>query len=459
MNCDNTIMRHRGFTMKNPIGIASLFVIAALISMGFVACSKGGGGGPAGFPGGLAIERVTVDSAGAQGNDSSSSYAGAMSGDGRYVVYDSDATNLVSGDTNTMRDVFVHDRQTRSTTRVSVASDGTQANDDCYVPSISSDGRYVTFYSWATNLVTGDTNTASDIFVHDRETGTTTRASVASDGTQGNGDSYNPAVSRDGRYVAFSSQANNLVSGDTNTAMDVFVHDRQTRTTSRVSVASNGTQGNDYSDVPAISGDGRYVAFESGSSNLVSGDTNSIRDIFMHDCQTGTTLRVSVASDGTQANSSSYNPILSSDGRYVAFRSAASNLVAGDSNGVQDIFVHDRQTGTTTRVSVASDGTQGNADSSDPSLSGDGRYVAFHSYASNLVTGDTTATADVFIHDRQTGITSRVSVAADNTQGNSGSYSPSLSSDGRYVGFYSSASNLVAGDTNSLFDVFVAPVK
>jgi len=404
--------------------------------------------------------RVSVASDGSQGN--SNSYYPSISADGRYAAFHSDASNLVSGDTNGEEDVFVHDRQTGQTTRVSVASDGSQGNDDSGCLSISADGRYAAFHSDASNLVSGDTNDARDIFVHNRQTGQTARVSIASDGSQGNDDSSytythrsRPSISTDGRYVVFQSWASNLVSGDTNSKADVFVHDQQTGQATRVSMASDGTQGNSNSYYPSISADGRYVAFDSYASNLVTGDTNSKWDIFVHDRQTGQTTRVSVASDGSQGNSDSYYPSISANGRYVAFRSDASNLVSGDTNDERDVFVHDRQTGQTTRVSIASDGSQGNSDSWSPSISADGRYVAFQSGASNLVSGDTNGRCDIFVHDRQTGQTARVSMASDGTQGNSDSFYPSISADGRYVVFQSWASNLVSGDTNSMRDVFV----
>jgi Tol biopolymer transport system component len=227
--------------------------------------------------------------------------------------------------------------------------------------------------------------------------------SVASDSTQGNDNSWDPSISADGRYVAFFSHASNLVPGDTNNTLDVFVHDRLTGQTTRVSVASDGTEGNGDSFVGSISADGRYVAFASWASNLVPGDTNGRSDIFVHDRVTGQTTRVSVASDGTEGNGDSWGcPSISADGRYVAFASWASNLVPGDTNGRSDIFVHDRVTGQTTRVSVASDGTEGNGDSWwRPSISADGRYVAFPSYASNLVPGDTNGWADIFVAVRE----------------------------------------------------------
>jgi cold shock CspA family protein len=397
--------------------------------------------------------RVSVATGGGQGNGASD--RASISGDGRYVAFTSNATNLVPGDTNGLLDVFVHDRQTGTTTRVSVASDGTQANSDSFGPSISGDGRHVAFISSATNLVPGDTNGLIDVFVHDRQTGTTTRVSVASNGTQANSNSFGPSISSDGRYVAFSSFADTLVAGDTNTTSDVFVHDRQTGTTTRVSVATGGGQSSSGSDRPSISGDGRFVAFASQATNLVSGDTNGASDVFVHDRQTGATSRVSVATGGAQANGASDRLSISGDGRFVAFASQATNLVSGDTNGASDVFVHDRQSTTTTRVSVATDGTQANEGSTRPSISANGRYVAYQSFASNLVVGDTNGRTDVFLRDRDTATTSRVSIATNGTQGNEDSIGAAISGNGRYIVFETAATNLVVGDTNGVGDVVV----
>ena len=400
-------------------------------------------------------ERVSVASDGTQGDGGSDDPS--ASANGRYVAFQSLSDNLVSADTNYCKDVFVHDCETGQTTRVSVASDGTQGNDDSEFPSISADGRYVAFASAASNLVSGDTNGTWDVFVHDRETGQTTRVSVASDGTQGKDLSYYfPSISADGRYVAFVSWASNLVSGDTNGTPDVFVHDRETGQTTRVSVASDGAQGNRESCThPSISADGRYVAFDSLASNLVSSDTNGDWDVFVHDRETGQTTRVSIASNGTQGNGYSLWPFISADGRDVVFQSSASNLVTGDTNDCDDVFVHDCETEQTTRVSVASDGMQGDGSSSFSPISADGRCVTFMSRASNLVSSDTNGDWDVFVHDRETGQTTRVSIASNGTQGNGMSRNPSISADGRYVAFGSEASNLVSSDTNGCRDVFV----
>ncbi len=397
-------------------------------------------------------ERVSVATGGGQATGYSQ--LPAISADGRFVAFESDSSNLVGGDTNGTTDIFVHDRQTGTTERVSVATGGTEANDASDNPAISADGRFVAFYSFATDLVSGDTNGTADVFVHDRQTGTTERVSVATGGTEATGNSLNAAISADGRFVAFYSLATDLVSGDTNGKYDVFVHDRQTGTTERVSVATGGSQADNHSYDPAISADGRFVAFDSSATNLVGGDTNANADVFVHDRQTGTTERVSVATGGAEGDGNSSEPAIDADGRFVAFESDATTLVSGDTNGTTDIFVHDRQTGTTERVSVATGGTEGNGNSVSAAISADGRFVAFYSAASNLVS-DANGANDVFVRDRQTGTTERVSVATGGSPADSHSYTPAISADGRFVAFDSRATNLVSGDTNGADDIFV----
>ncbi|MCH8813928.1 MAG: PD40 domain-containing protein [Chloroflexi bacterium] len=344
------------------------------------------------------IERVSVHSIGGEADATSNDPA--ISGDGRFVAFNSKATDLVASDTNGTQDIFVHDRQTGQTTRVNVDSLGGEANGFSANAAISGDGRFVAFYSDATNLVDDDTNDSRDIFVHDRQTGQTTRVSVDSLGGEADGNSFGPSLSDDGRFVAFSSQATGLVTGDTNGTSDVFVHDRQTGETTRVSVDSLGGEADGSSSAPAITGDGRFVAFDSSATNLVTGDTNGVRDVFVHDRQTSQTIRVSFDSFGGEADDFSSAPAITGDGRFVAFESNATNLVAGDTNGVLDIFVHDRQTEETTRVSVDSLGGEANGGSSSPAISSDGRFVAFDSVATNLVPGDNNGVRDIFVHDR-----------------------------------------------------------
>jgi putative cell wall-binding protein len=347
--------------------------------------------------------RISRTSAG--GNPNDYSYEPSISDDGNFVTYSSGAFNIVAGDTNGVHDVFVYNRAHGTTTRVSVATGGAQAvGGDSGYSRISGDGRYVVFQSDATNLVDDDTNGAKDIFVHDRDTGNTTRWSVATGGAQANGDSRDASISRTGYYVAFESQATNLVSGDTNGSADVFVRTRGILayfppSTARVSVSSAEAQANDDTDAPSISADGRYVAFESYASNLVAGDTNGVGDVFVRDRVAGTTRRVSVATTGAQANGTSDYVSISPDGRYVAFSSLATNFVAGDTNTERDVFVHDTLRRTTRRASVSTSGVQANDRSFNfsRSITADGMRVAFHSQATNLVTGDTNAATDVFV--------------------------------------------------------------
>jgi Tol biopolymer transport system component len=419
---------------------------------------------------GLRTDRVSVDNTGAQANRSSA--RPSISADGRFVAFESGATNLVPGDTNAATDVFVYDRQTGMIERVSVPDPSTgqaQANGPSQFAAISADGRFVAFVSQATNLVAGDTNGQPDVFVHDRITGATELVSVNSAGVEGNEPSgpvefgRGPSISADGRFVAFESYSTNLVPGDNNGTMDVFVRDRLAGSTQRVSVNSAGqeTAINQFSHSPSISADGRYVAFISVGSNLVPNDTNSVADIFVFDRQTGTTERVSTDSNGGQTNSTSANPEISADGRFVSFSSFASNLVAGDTNGASDVFVKDRQTGMIERVSVDSSGNQAAAGSGSfrSAISADGRFVAFESNAANLVAGDTNNGFDIFIRDRQTGQTQRYSVDSAGNQATAGagipsSTVPALSADGRTVAFQSSATNLVPDDTNNATDIF-----
>lgn len=403
-------------------------------------------------------ERVSVSSAGAEGNSRSLNLD--LSDDGRLVAFDSLSSNLAARDTNGLFDIFVHNRQTGVTRRVNVSSSGNQANNVSSTPSISGNGRFVSFQSRANNLVTGDSGTLMDIFVHDLQTGQNRRVSVSSAGAPANAESYNSVLSATGRYVAFESLASNLVPGDTNGLFDVFLHDCQTGQTKRVSVSSSGGQANGESGVYglSISADGSTVAFWSSASNLVPGDANGFQDVFVHDRLSGRTSRVSVNSAGAAGNWDSYYPSLSGDGRHVAFKSAANNLVAGDTNGYGDLFVHDRQTGLTTRVNLSSTGVESNQNSDFPTLSADGRTVAFYSDASNLVPSDTNGLGDVFTHDRQTGETVLVSLSSAGAQGNrqsGGNWYPTLFTDGRTVAFESDATNLVPGDGNGSLDIFV----
>ncbi|MEN6547906.1 MAG: FlgD immunoglobulin-like domain containing protein, partial [Armatimonadia bacterium] len=321
-----------------------------------------------------------------------------ITADGRYVAFMSTSQDLVANDTIGWYDIFLRNCATGHLTLISVATSGAQGNDDSSEPSISADGRYVAFTSLSTNLVNADTAVPGQVYVRDLVGHTTTRVSVSSAGVAGDGWSHVPSISPDGRYVAFQSEATNLVPGDTNGKWDIFVHDRSTGTTSRVSVSTGGTQGNWDSWEPSISKDGRYVAFESGANNLVSGDTNSVWDVFVRDRVSNVTTRVSVNETGGQGAFESVSASISPDGRYVAFASEAS-LVTGDTNQSQDVFIRDRVANQTKRLSLNTAGTQGNGASGRPALSANSRWIAFLSIASNLVTGDANGVEDVFVRD------------------------------------------------------------
>ena len=383
-------------------------------------------------------QRVNVDSSGAQVYGSYSNIC--ITPDGRYVGLLTDA-GLVPGDLNGLADGYVRDRQAGTTRIVTVSSGGGVVSSGGTLASLSDDARFAAFWSYSGNLVPGDTNSAQDVFVRDLLLGTTERVSVDSNGVQGDSESTGGTLSADGRFVLFTSSATNLVPGDTNGQQDAFLRDRQSGTTERVSMGVGGVQGDDASGGGGLSPDGRYVVFTSRATNLVPGDTNIRVDVFVRDRQLGTTERVSVATSGAEGNGDARGGNLSPDGRFVLFASGSNNLVPGDTNGVEDIFLRDRLLGTTERVSAGASGTQGNGQSRDGTITADGRYVAFWSYASNLVPGDTNSQADVFVRDRQNATTERVNLSWAGNQVANG-YFASMTPDGRFVLFTSDALNL-----------------
>jgi Tol biopolymer transport system component len=403
----------------------------------------------------LTTELVSISSGGAQGNEGSFSLIHPISPDGRFVVFGSFATNIVPGDTNGVLDIFRHDRSTGQTIRASVSSNGDQANGESDFAVVSGDGNLVAFHSIATNLVPGDTNRDIDVFVRDVSAGVTTRISVTSSGKHVPGGSFVPSISDDGRFVAFESDAR-LVPEDTNRSRDAYVHDLVTGETSRVSVSSQGQQGNDGSFEPRLSPDGRFVTFGSDATNLVPGpDTNDELDVFLHDRLTGQTIKISVSSSGQEGNGVSVGGPISNGGRFVAFFSEATNLVPNDTNGFADIFIRDVHTGKTKLISLSSSGEQGNDEVGSFDMSANGRFLAYRSFASNLVPGDGNGVPDIFLTDRETGQTVRASVSATGAEANDLSGNAGISGDGRWVVFVSTATNLVDADTNGFLDTFV----
>ena len=403
-------------------------------------------------------QRVSVNSAGEEGNDSSG--ISAISGDGRFVAFGSAATNLLPGG-NLPFNIFVHDRQTGATEIVSVSSTGRQGEGLSSAPAISDDGRFVAFDSDATNLVQGDQNNTTDVFRHDRDTGETILISVNSAGQQGDSSSHAPAISADGRFVVFHANSS-LAPEDTNQQTDVYVRDVQAGITTLVSIGFDGSAGNNTSFIQDINGDGRFVVFVSDSTNLIPNDVQDIEaKVYVRDLVAGTTELVSVGSDGTRANVGFFDrPSISADGRYVAF-STGDSLVPEDTRQFSlDIYLRDRQAGTTELISVNSDEVPGNGRSEGPSVSSDGQFVAFESDSSNIVSPDEPAGGffpdeDIFVRDRQAGVTYRVSESSAGEEGNARSLGGTISADGLVTAFSSDASNLVPNDTNFVTDIFV----
>lgn len=389
----------------------------------------------------------------------------SISGDGRYVVFTSEATNLVDGDDEGAQDVFIKDLATGEITRISEA-EGAGANADSFDPVISADGRYVVFWTMATDLP-GNVPNQFDLYRYDRTTGTLEHVSEFSAPLySGGGTAVLPyALSADGRYIVMS---NNPPGGDSQFVYDIILKDMDSGTVTVVSRDVNGGQPNDHSYAPSISADGRYVVYSSFATDIVANDGNAGWDLFLFDVQLQTTTLVSTSAGGARANASAYEGRLSADGRWLVFESNATNLIddVADANGtVPDIFVKDLETGVVRLVSSAADGTQGNSASRFGAISPDGRYVAFFSQSSNLVTtGEPDGgVSDIFVKDLVTGAIRMVNIRADGTSTGALNTSNTLSfsADGRYLVFdyglaFPNEPALVPGDANSAIDVVVA---
>jgi subtilisin family serine protease len=380
----------------------------------------------------------------------------AISDDGRFVAFVSNATNLAPSQGEAHFQVFLHDRQTGTTTRVSENVAGAEGNADSDAPAISADGRFVVFHSDATNLVAGDSNGVRDVFLYDRMNRTLELFSRRANGGLANGPSENAVISADGNVIAYASLASNIVGGDSNGSKDVFVQVR-TRATApvRASVGNRGVQGDSASDAPSLSAEGRFVAFHSGASNFSPTDFVDTFDVFVRDLTAGQTELVSVNQAGAPGEGDSGFPSISGDGRYVIFESPAANLANADTNEAWDIFLRDRQAGSTARVSLANDGRQADKACFRSAISRDGRHIIFESEATTLAPGQPEDVGRLFAFDRLPRKLSRLPHNARGIPANDACYFPSLSADGRYVAFMSWAFNLVPGDGNAVADVFV----
>lgn len=408
-------------------------------------------------------ERVSVSSLGVQANIPPEGAPGGVyeqadvSGDGHHVAFTSSANNLVLGDSNGRRDVFLHDRDTGSTQLVSGAASGHAG-----YPAISASGRYVAYAA--------DSGFSEmRLFRYDRVTGQTEEVVGRSFGQTGSFFGFAPSISASGRHVAFyaghgtllEDEDGEITCADTNNNFDVYVFDFETE---ELDCVSGRDFGSGFALVggsvfPSISGDGRYVAFVSGANSLVDGDTNNLGDVFVHDRETHENRRVNVSTSGEQADgwTASTYPQISADGDHVAFHSRATNLVSGDTNGHDDVFVHDLASGLTERVSVSSSGAQADGPAFDYGslgISSDGQSVTFAAAATNLVAPPVQGT-HVFVRRRATDVTELASVSSNGTPGDGGGYYPSMSASGQQVAFISGAANLVSGDTNEREDAFV----
>jgi hypothetical protein len=398
-------------------------------------------------------QRVSVNNSGQEAN--SSSAPASMTPDGRYVLFGSDADNLVIWDINGSYDVFVRDTQNNTTSRVSIDDSGNEANATSYPTAITPDGRYVLFGSYADNLVVWDTNGSYDVFVRDTQNNTTNRVSLDYNWSEIAGESYPTAITPDGKYVLFGSDVGNIVSWDKNGQPDVFIRDTENSTTTIISIDENWVFSNGPSTPVGISDNGAYILFTSSADNLVSNDTNGTDDIFVREIANNIIMRVNVNNANDEANNFSYSPTMTPDGRYVLFASSASNLVADDNNWYDDIFVRDLHHAETTRINVANNGNEAYDISVVNAITPDGRYVLFTSRASNLVADDNNWHNDIFVRDRDNSATSRVNLDSGSNEADNSSYARAISSDGRYVLFQSAADNLVPWDTNGIEDIFI----
>lgn len=386
------------------------------------------------------------------GNDAS--VANSASPGARFVALQSQADNLVEDDTNQVTDVFILDRASGDFTRESLDDEGFQIRQPSGVPSISDDGRFLVFQSIGV-LASGDGNGAFDIYHRDRSQGRLRRVSLSVDGGDADGDSTDASLSSDGSVVAFASHATNLVEGDTNGASDIFVITRRDRRIQRISRGRDGSQANGASYQPHISSDGRFVTFASGASNLVDGDTNNVDDVFVHEIATGVTVRASLGPDGEEANDRSLTPRICSDGSRVTFSSRATNLASSDLPPGQ-VYVRDLIRERTRVVSVSNEGVPGNKSIFSPRISPEGRYVAFTANSDNLVEGiDPGVILQVYVHDILERRTVLASESIDGGPADAVSFTASFTRSSQFMTFASNARNLVGEQTNGATQVYL----
>ena len=398
---------------------------------------------------------VSQSSLGQQGNAGSG--RASLSADGLRVAFKSFASDLVPGDGNSRADVFLRDLQSDQTTLVSLGQGGVQGNQDVIDLFLSQDGSTLAWTTSSNNLVALDSNGARDVFVRELATGIVTRVSVSTSGMQANFHCSDPCLSADGRIVAFTSSSTNLVAGDTNNAADIFVHDRATGVTVLASQSTLGVLGLGNSGEASLSADGSLLAFSSAAPNLVPGDSNGASDCFLRDLVAGTTTRISVAPGGIEGDAGSRFPRLTPDGAWIAFESRASNFDPLDTNDRDDVYLLERQSGALERISVDAAGTSSAGACSQPSVSADARYISFGVELDDLDAQDTSGTSDIYRKDRLTRALLRVSLGPGGQQDDIGSGRSTISADGSRITFYTNATTFLSPDLNGFeADVYLA---
>jgi Tol biopolymer transport system component len=405
------------------------------------------------------VKRLSVSGTGEEAqavSPASASINASVSADGSLVVFSSESPNLVAADTNGVSDIFLRTyRDQSSIRRISVRATGEQANGASTAPFIAASGDWVVFLSKATNL-DGGSGTYDQVFLYSTGQRTVSKVSVNASTEEANGDCSMPTVSSDGRYVAYVSGATNLLPADPSGDQDVYLFDVVSGTTTLMSVNGSGTKGDEGSSTPYLSADGTYLAFNSNATNLVPGDGNGVNDIFIRTIASPASIqRLSVDAAGAEGLGISLFPSLSGDGSYVVFESTA-RLVPEDDNGVSDIYGRSRTNpASIVLLSSQADGSAASGASEGAHVSPDGSWITFHSFAEDLVPGDSNNVADVFLRPRDDSHRLvRLSVNSQGGQGNGNSLIPAVSNGGQQVVFTSFADNLVANDNNDWPDVF-----
>ncbi|MCK6481802.1 MAG: hypothetical protein HUU06_10245 [Planctomycetaceae bacterium] len=410
---------------------------------------------------------VLVSAAEGGGVADRDSFDGAVAPSGKFVVFTSGARDLGDGATGeeSRNNVWFRDMKTGVNTLLSANGAGTEGNAGSLYPSISSNGQVVLFESYASDLADGAEGGFCNVYLLDRKSGDLVRLSSTPAGAGGDWDSfvYGSSLSANGRFAVFYSAALDMVEDAGVGYFQIYLYDRTKGTLTMISRSPEGAPALGDCFDPSISSNGKYVVYYSYATNLGAGASGAVSNIYLHDVKKGTTTLITRSTTGGEPNDDSLDPVVSASGKIVAFDSYATNLVSGDTNGQSDVFLVDLKKGTKTRVSLGPAGVQGNGPSYSASLSSSGKVLLFTSDASNLEggDGDGNSSSDVFLRDPKTGLPRRLSLSAAGAEGDGDSYvvATSLASSGKWALVVSGASNFATGDDNLDDDVFLFPVK